>query len=735
MSISSIGNITNTLSELNFDKESKKEEIDSEDEELDIEELSNEKTIHQAFDMRFNFYELEKRSFDPNLLNRMKKQAYSIACIVPWDKFGKDSNYSFNKEYVWDGVPNLNKRIEEKYKSPLGKDQIFWEEPSPGDGTAFLVCDKRTVLTAAHCLCEDKSDEIDSKRKNSYRLVFNFQIDEKGNYKKRFKENEIYTIKKVIAHYNCKTSTRSYGDWALLKLDREVVDGMPLDLDFSDIVKGRSVYMLGHPSGLPLKAAIHAEIKKEEVIKYQNLFESNIDGFSGNSGSPLFDEETGKVVGLYISGNADYDTKINETTGKLECRVHRITSEEQTNKGYEKCQKINSIFFIPLYMNYLSYKSLLSWTIKLNRSLEDSFIEYGSPFNNDEVFTILDNNVLDKEKIETFQNKKSHKKTTDYALQIIEKQNFNFVTCLDLCREADRLTDEMLKNLGKLTNLKGLRLSGCYRLTETVMKNLENLTKLTSLDLSNVSDLTDIGLKSLGKLTKLRSLNLSECRRLTDTGLKSLEKLTNLTLLDLSQYVCGQANFNDIGLKSLEKLTNLTSLDLSNLHYLTDTGLKSLEKLTNLTSLDLRGCRRLTDTGLKSLEKLANLRSFNLFIWDNATDKGLKSLEKLTSLRLLRISLSSEVTETGLKSLGRLTNLGELTLFRWHHVTDEGLKSLETLTNLTSLELAGDHNDQVTDTGLKSLEKLTKLGRLKMDFGNDLTRKAVLALKNKRGIQ
>jgi V8-like Glu-specific endopeptidase len=716
MSISSIGNITNTLSELNFDKESKKEEIDSEDEELDIEELSNEKTIHQAFDMRFNFYELEKRSFDPNLLNRMKKQAYSIACIVPWDKFGKDSNYSFNKEYVWDGVPNLNKRIEEKYKSPLGKDQIFWEEPSPGDGTAFLVCDKRTVLTAAHCLCEDKSDEIDSKRKNSYRLVFNFQIDEKGNYKKRFKENEIYTIKKVIAHYNCKTSTRSYGDWALLKLDREVVDGMPLDLDFSDIVKGRSVYMLGHPSGLPLKAAIHAEIKKEEVIKYQNLFESNIDGFSGNSGSPLFDEETGKVVGLYISGNADYDTKINETTGKLECRVHRITSEEQTNKGYEKCQKINSIFFIPLYMNYLSHKSLSSSNSFQSLSLQ-------------KLSVMIDNHALDTEKIEPFKNKTFYKKSVDSALQIMKKQSFDYIPSLAFIRESSRLVDEMLKSLEKLTNLTSLNLWECTQLTDKGLKSLEKLTKLRSLNLRWCNQLTDTGLKSLEKLTNLTSLDFGGGEQWTDKGLKSLEKLTNLISLSL----VGGEQLTDKGLKSLEKLTNLTSLELYHCDNLTDTGLKSLEKLTDLTSLMLLyECRQLTDTGLKSLEKLTNLTALGLSGWDRLTDKGLKSLEKLTNLTFLVLSGCNQLTDKGLKSLEKLTSLKSLFLNDWDNLTDTGLKSLEKLTNLTLLNLSDCNN--LTGTGLKSLEKLMKLTSLSFLRCNRLSLEALNNLKNKLGI-
>jgi V8-like Glu-specific endopeptidase len=686
MSIPTIGGITNTFSEFNFDKESKKEEIEeSKNEEI---EESEEKAFYQPTDMRFNLYQLNNVFFNSDFLNRIKEQAKSIACIVPFDKFKKEINYSSNKEYVWNDVPTLEKRLKNVYKYPLSDDsKNFCQEPSPAIGTAFLVCDKRTVLTAAHCLCEENSDQIDSKKEQNYCLVFNFQIDEKKNYKQKFKENEIYKIKKVISHYKDTGDLSSYGDWALLKLDKEVIDGTPLDLDFSDIKPRRRVYMLGHPSGLPLKAAIYAEIKK--ASKDENLFESNIDGFVGNSGSPLFDQATGKVIGLYINGRKDYAIQQNQTTGKLECQVRRITNEEIKIMGYEKCQKINSIFSIPLYMNYLSNKQLLSsnnWQLLSWKEISDIIDKYDS----------------DKKKIETHKHKKSYQKIYDSALQIIEKQNFANITSLIFYGKTYQVTDEEMKSVEKLTNL-------------------------TSLDLSWSLHLTDTGLESLENLTNLTSLNLHACRKFTDIGLLSLENLTNLTSLNLNS--CWQ--LTDIGLQSLEKLTHLTSLDLDGCHELTDAGIKSLAKLTHLTSLNLNACRRLTDTGIKSLAKLTHLTSLNLFGCYKLTDTG--SLEKLTFLTSLNLSWCQLLTDTGVKSLKKLTNLTSLDLCGCTQLTDTGIKNLEKLTNLTSLSLGSWYG--LTDTGIKSLEKLTNLTSLNLNECHKLSSEAVDNLKNKLGIK
>jgi V8-like Glu-specific endopeptidase len=715
----SIGNITSTLSELkiDFDEESKKEELDIIDEGLD-EETSIDKTTYQDFDMRFSLHDLQQRDYDEDILNRMRKQAKSIACIVPFGRLKK-----INGEYVTDGGRTLNGSIIDERGYGLAPCQKFSGEPVLGYGTAFLVCDKRTVLTASHCLFESNTDTIDSKRGDDW-FVFNFQLDEtvemdeKGNYKQKFKKNQVYTFKKVIAHYNYKDSGDFYGDWALLKLDREVEDGVPLELDISDITenqyvkKEEPVYMLGHPGGLPLKVAINAKITEEiakkvkEVLLCKDLFESNIDGFRGNSGSPVFHQTTGKVVGLFIHGNQDYERRKCEK----EYKVYRMTDVNVKDEGYEKCQKINSIFFIPLYMNYLSHKSLLSSNSWQLLSLQ-------------KLVVMIDNHALDTEKIEAYKDKTFYKKAVDSALQIIKKQSFDHITSLDLSNVYNRITDKWLKNVEKLTNLTSLDLSFSDQLTDTGLKSLEKLTSLTSLDLSHCYLLTDTGLKSLEKLTNLTSLGLVACRELTDTGVKSLKKLMSLTSLSL--YGCKQ--LTDAGIKSLEKLTSLTSLDLGGCEQLTDAVIKSLEKLTSLTSLDLGGCEQLTDAGIKSLEELTKLTSLDLSFSDQLTDTELKSLEKLTSLTSLNLCMCKQLTDTGLKSLEELTRLTLLKLSWCDKLTDTGLKSLEKLTKLTSLDL--ERCDKLTD--LKSLEKLTNLTALNLFACNELSLKAVYNLRKK----
>jgi len=64
-----------------------------------------------------------------------------------------------------------------------------------------------------------------------------------------------------------------------------------------DIGFGTEVYMIGHPSGLPQKVAVNASVRSLEGAAY---FYTSLDAFQGNSGSPVFDRNTGEVIGILV---------------------------------------------------------------------------------------------------------------------------------------------------------------------------------------------------------------------------------------------------------------------------------------------------------------------------------------------------------------------------------------------------------------------------------------------------
>lgn len=96
-------------------------------------------------------------------------------------------------------------------------------------------------------------------------------------------------------------------DWALLELERPVEFLGPLTAPRLDAPRtGRAVYALGFPCGLPLKLADRARILGAD----QGSFRADLDTFTGNSGSPVFDAHTHALLGLVVEaqkGEGDFE--------------------------------------------------------------------------------------------------------------------------------------------------------------------------------------------------------------------------------------------------------------------------------------------------------------------------------------------------------------------------------------------------------------------------------------------
>jgi V8-like Glu-specific endopeptidase len=583
-----ISSITNTFNEIkiDFEEDLKKENVSSDDEELILEEQSLEKSIYHAVDNRYNLHEIKKMSLDSDLVERINDQARSIACFISTPNLHKDENYVSNQEYVFNNVLTLNERIKEKHGYPLEEKQKFREELAPGLSTGFLVCDRRTVLTAAHSMYEKGTDTLISL--DSYRLVFNFQHNKNDVY--RFKENSIYKITKLIAHYKhnseIETETDSEdGDWALLELDREVEDSTPLDIDFSNVQnsdrnfykEGRSVYMLGHPDGLPLKVAMNAQIIKSNKCM-TNLCKSDVHGFTGNSGPPLFDQTTGKVVGLYIRGNKDYEPFMNKQTNQWEVRAYRVYNSIK-REGYEICQKINSIFYLPY--------------LKLERSAEG-------------VLSACNN---------------FSKRTIRFYDRV---QSLRWGPMIG--KDCDSIILELNKYKNKLKCEKAI----------DIINNLKSenpINKTTSLEFNHnqLSHLVNSDRNGLYQFTNLRSLQVN---RLTDECMDMLSQLPNLTSLVIQDCLCDDR-------KTLEErrerwrwakekysqkgcyFDGFSSSDMAHKGYLSPEA-GGWELLTNLENLEI-------DNGMSPL--------------------GVKKLTKLTKLKTLKINSQSEEVKEAVKNL------------------------------------------------------------------------------------
>ncbi len=95
-------------------------------------------------------------------------------------------------------------------------------------------------------------------------------------------------------------------DWALVRLDRPVPETIAkpvTDWTLDPVQKGQKVFVIGFPSGIPLKYAPGAHVRD---VANPGFFVAELDTFGGNSGSGVYDQATKKLVGVLVSGDADY---------------------------------------------------------------------------------------------------------------------------------------------------------------------------------------------------------------------------------------------------------------------------------------------------------------------------------------------------------------------------------------------------------------------------------------------
>ncbi len=181
----------------------------------------------------------------------------------------------------------LNDFISMKYGPSLCEEERFKEQVAVGNCSGFLVAPD-ILVTAGHCYAENECD--------TYDWVFNYKAARSGDKTVSVNESDVYNCKEVIAQ------STSGKDFAVIRLDRAVKGVTPLKVAKQTPGVGTSLVLIGHPSGLPTKIADGATVQK--VIS--TGFKANVDSFGGNSGSAVFNDKTGEVVGILVNGATDY---------------------------------------------------------------------------------------------------------------------------------------------------------------------------------------------------------------------------------------------------------------------------------------------------------------------------------------------------------------------------------------------------------------------------------------------
>lgn len=168
----------------------------------------------------------------------------------------------------------------------------FATQPTAALCSGFLVGPK-TLVTAGHCITSSSSCE-------SYNWVFDYKMSTADQTAISVPGTSVYSCKRII---NRKLSRSDMDDWAIIELDREVTDRRPLSYRTEGQIEvGTPLVVIGHPSGLPTKIADGAKVKALRG----KFFTANLDTYGGNSGSAVFNAETGLIEGILVRGAKDY---------------------------------------------------------------------------------------------------------------------------------------------------------------------------------------------------------------------------------------------------------------------------------------------------------------------------------------------------------------------------------------------------------------------------------------------
>lgn len=154
------------------------------------------------------------------------------------------------------------------------------------------------------------------------------------------------------------------------------------------------------------------------------------------------------------------------------------------------------------------------------------------------------------------------------------------------------ISDEGLKEVAKIKQVKNLLFDGAAVFTDAGLKEVSKLSRLEGLSLMG-TDITDAGLNELSNLQNIDNLNLQNTN-VTSAGLTRLLKA-----------------WNSIGEQGGERSSTLQYLLLDNCKGIDDAALAEVSKLRHLKGLQL-GNTGVTDAGLKELAKLKSLENLHL---------------------------------------------------------------------------------------------------------------------------
>lgn len=182
-------------------------------------------------------------------------------------------------QFTWQlpivAAPSLEKRFK------VCRSDRYASQPSIGSCTGVHL-GKGLVLTAAHCVSNELSCE-------KFSWAFNYRTDVMGEQAGTLELQDIFKCQKIIA-------TDINRDITLLQLEKTAKKKPSLSVGFKTQDSER-IFAIGSPLGLPLKFSGMGTLASDGSAA--------LDVFTGNSGSPIFNEEK-QMIGMLQGGHQDF---------------------------------------------------------------------------------------------------------------------------------------------------------------------------------------------------------------------------------------------------------------------------------------------------------------------------------------------------------------------------------------------------------------------------------------------
>jgi V8-like Glu-specific endopeptidase len=204
----------------------------------------------------------------------------------------------------------------------------FSNQISAANCSGFLVAPD-LLVTAGHCINNVRDCQGSA-------WVFDFAVKDDADFGNSLTvpTSSVYACKEIISR---ELSRSNNDDFALIRLERAVEDRTPLTVRTSGRVEtGTELVVIGHPTGIPTKIADGAQVRSNNNSVY---FSANLDTYGGNSGSAVFNAETGVVEGILVRGGTDY--VYNSRGG---CRVsNRVANDSGRGEDVTRITNIKAL--------------------------------------------------------------------------------------------------------------------------------------------------------------------------------------------------------------------------------------------------------------------------------------------------------------------------------------------------------------------------------------------------------